>query len=133
MDASPEAMQALSGQLAILDDAETLQTEFQAHAFSQQCLRELEEDERLDRAESLTTEVLEVLVTPAAGALSTLKTQKDFPIGSLANIALGTCGKVLSVWNPPDNRGLRVTGRVAKVFLHSQLSIITRSLIQGTP
>ncbi|PRQ02045.1 hypothetical protein [Enhygromyxa salina] len=132
LDRSPDAMAALEGQLATFDDGETLQTELQAHAFSQQCLREIEEDERLNRTETLTTEVLEVLVTPAAGALSTWKTQKDFPIGSVANLLLGSGAKAVSVWNP-DNRGVRVAGRVGKVLLHSQLSIITRTLIQGTP
>ncbi|PRP98532.1 hypothetical protein [Enhygromyxa salina] len=132
LDRSPEAMEALEGHLAILDDAESLETQLQAHAFSQQCLRDIEVTERLDRTEILTTEALEVVVTPAAGAISTWKTKKDIPIGAIANILLGTGAKAVSIWNP-ENRGVRVAGRVGKVLLHSQLSIITRNLIQGTP
>jgi hypothetical protein len=133
LDGSPEAMQALTGQLSTLDDAAALETELQAHHFSQTCLRQFEEEARLERMERQTTEVIEaLLIAPAAGAISTLTTKKDFPIGGVVNVVLGAGAKALSVWNPAENPGLRVAGRAGKVFLHSQLSIITRSLIQRT-
>jgi hypothetical protein len=131
MDASPAALASLNQSLADYD-SEALETEIQAHAFMEKCRREQEADERMDRAERLTTEVLEVVVSPAAGALSLWQTKGGLPIGSATNIVLGIGGKAVSLANP-QTRPLRVAGRVTKVLLHSQLSITTRNMIKGSP
>jgi hypothetical protein len=130
-DASPAAMASLNDALTTYD-AEALETELQAHNFAQQCLREQENEDKKDRTENLTTEVLEVAVAPAAGALSVWQTAGGFPIGGVANVMLGLGGKALSLSNPKA-RPLRVLGRTTKVLLHSQLSITTRNLIKGSP
>ena len=132
-DRSSEALDRMHSQLSRLDDAQELETELQTHLWSQQCLREMEEEERLDRTEHLTTEVLEVVASPAAGAVSLWKTKGGFPIGGLANTVVGGIAKAVSALNPKDRRGLRVAGRVGKVFLHSEISIITRNLLEGEP
>jgi hypothetical protein len=131
LDASPAALASLNQSLTEYD-AEALETEIQAHAFLEKCRSEQEADERMDRAEHLTTEVLEVVVSPAAGALSLWQTKGGLPIGGAANIVLGIGGKALSLLNP-QARPLRVAGRVTKVLLHSQLSITTRNMIKGSP
>jgi hypothetical protein len=125
----------MHGELALREarDADMLETELQAHAFSQQCLREMEAKDRHDRAEHVTTEVLEVIATSGAGALSTWKTKGGFPIGATLNYVLGAGAKAVSIWNPEHHPGLRVAGRTGKVLLQSQLSITTRNLILETP
>jgi hypothetical protein len=131
LDASPAALASLNQSLTAYD-AEALETEMQAHAFMEKCRSEQEADERMDKTERLTTEVLEVVVSPAAGALSIWQTKGGLPIGAAANIVLGLVGKALSLVNPKA-RPLRVAGRVTKVLLHSQLSIITRNMIKESP
>ncbi len=130
-DASPAALASLNDALTTYD-AEALETEIQAHSFSQKCLREMEAEDKKNGVEHLTTEVLEVAVAPAAGALSVWQTKGGFPIGGAANVVLGLAGKALSLANPKA-RPLRVLGRATKVLLHSQLSITTRNLIKGSP
>lgn len=133
-DTSPEALASLDEELAIREakQAELLQDELGASAFAQRCAREWADLERVDRAEHLTSEILEVVVTPGVGALAAWKTKGNFPIGAAINIVVGVGGKALSIWNP-DNRGLRVLGRVGKTMLHSQLTLTTHKLIQGEP
>lgn len=131
LDASPAALASLNETIATYDP-QALETEIQAHAFLEKCRREQEADERKDQAEHLTTEVLEVVVSPAAGALSLWQTEGGRPVGAVANVLLGIGGKALSLANPKA-RPLRVAGRVTKVLLHSQISITTRNMIKGNP
>ena len=131
-DASPEAMAALQSALGGMSEAEQLETELQAHAFSQRCMREIEEKERQDKTELITTEILQVAATPAVGALATWKTTNGIPVGGFINGIIGAAGKVVSFRNP-KNRTLRVAGRVGKVALHSQLSILTKTLLEELP
>lgn len=131
-DTSKEALAELRRTMDAREmEVTTLEDRLQATAFAQQCAQEWAEKARLDRAEHLTTEVLEVVATTTAGALSTWKSGM-VPLGALANYALGGGGKVGSFINP-ENRALRVAVRAGKVLFHSQLAITTRNLILENP
>lgn len=133
MDTSPESVEGLRGQLARREplDIEAIEDRIGAHEFAQRCARELEEDDRLDRNELITTEVLEMVATIGAGALSTWHAG-SFPIGGAINGVLGVAAKAGSLARP-KNRALRVACRTGKVLLHSQVALVTRTTILGTP
>ena len=129
-DTSKEALAELR---RTMDDREmevtTLEDRLQATAFAQQCAQEWAEKARLDRAEHITTEVLEVVGTTTAGALSTWKSGM-VPLGAIANYALGGGAKIGSFLNP-ENRALRVACRAGKVLLHAQMAITTRKILES--
>lgn len=130
LDTTPEALARLSDFGRDLE-ARTLEDSLQAHAFMQQCAKELDENERIDRYEHRAVEVLEVVATGTAGALSTWKSG-PVPLGVVANWTLGGAAKVGSFINP-KNRALRIACRTGKTLLHSQIAIHTRNKILETP
>jgi len=110
-------------------DAQALEDEIQAYSFCQDQLRELEATERTDYVQQVTTETLQLVVAaPAAGAMATVRTKKGFPIGGFVNTAVGLAAKALA-FSKTDKRALRVLADVGKVFLHSQLSMKTKEVI----
>ena len=109
-------------------DVQSVEDELQAHNFCQAQLRKIEAEQRLDRTENMTTEVLEIVTSPAVGAISTIKTKRNFPIGALVNYMLGVGAKGLAVIGP-EQRALRVIANVGKVMLHGQLAITTHNII----
>ena len=129
---SPAAMAELDAEIARrqVDDAYYLQDKVDATAFGQKCRYEWEQANRVDRAEHVATEVLEVVLTPGAGALAAWKTEGGFPIGAIVNGVVGGGAKAVSIWGP-ENRALRAAARAGKVLLHSQISITTHNLIRG--
>lgn len=128
---STEALAELRSALEPHEEITNLEDRLHAHAFAQQCAKEWAEKVRLDRTEHVATEVLELVATTTAGALSTWKSGM-VPLGALANYALGGGSKVGSFVNP-ENRALRVAFRTGKVLFHSQLAITTRNLILENP
>ena len=113
------------------DDLDVISVEdrLQATAFAQQCAREWDEQDRLSRVEHITTEILEVVESTGAGALSTWTAgDRSFPMGSLANYLVGGAAKIGSILNP-DHRALRIACRSGKSLLHSQLAITARRVI----
>ena len=133
-DDSPQAMAELDNAIEAMDpDAQAIQDRLDAHSFFQDCRRDMEEEERLDRTEHIATEVLETLAAPIVGAVSLWTTDRGAAIGGIANTVIGAAAKIVSVINPKDRRGLRVASRAGKVFLYSQISITTRNLMEGAP
>jgi hypothetical protein len=128
---STEALAELRGAFDSGDEITSLEDRLHAHAFAQQCAQEWAEMARLDRTQHLATEVLEIVASTTAGALSTWKSGM-VPLGALANYALGGGSKVGSFVNP-ENRALRVACRAGKVLFHAQLAITTRNLILENP
>lgn len=128
-DTSESALAELREAQDDFDDLDIVRLEnrLESSALAQECKRQWDEQERLDRTEHLTTEALEVVTTTTAGALSTW-TAGSFPVGTLANYLVGTSAKAGSIINP-GSRPLRVAVRVGKVLLHSQLAITARNVI----
>ena len=140
MDASASDMAELRTALDH-EDAILVEERLQAHAFAQQCLRNEEHDQRLDRAELVATEVVEVVTTITGGALSTYRSKSDFPMGGAINSVVGSIAKVGSVLYAakprqeitPSGRAVRVACRTGKCLLLAQIAITTRDLMAETP
>lgn len=131
-DTSTEALAQLHGALDARDaDITTIEDQLHASAFAQKCAQEWAENARVERMEHRATEVLEVVASTTAGALSTWKSGM-VPLGAVANYALGGGAKIGSFVNP-EHRALRVACRTAKVLFHSQLAITTRNIILENP
>lgn len=131
-------MAELSAELNAVDDAPVLRDELEGYMFARQCLDERQQNKVRDRNEDFGTEALELFVTaPAAGALSAWRTKSDFPVGGLLNGLAGFGFKALSCYATirrteldEEPRVMRVIGRAGKVLLHSQISMMTRSIIE---
>ena len=128
-EAQLEQASALDKHLAKFD-APALEDEIQAYSFCQEKLREFEATERVDNVQRATTETLQVVVAaPTAGALAAYRTKKGVPVGAYVNGALGLVAKILA-YTKTDNRAVRVAADVGKVFLHSQLSMMTKEAFE---
>lgn len=130
LNTTPEGLAELRGAARDMD-VRTIEEQIEAHAFMQECAKKLEEDERINRYEHRAVEILEVVATGTAGALSTWKSG-GVPLGVVTNWTLGGAAKVGSFINP-ENRALRIACRTGKVLLHSQIAIHTRNKILETP
>ena len=106
-----------------------IEDELAAHSFCQAQLRKIETEQRVERTENVATEVLQLVTSPAVGAIAAVKTRRNFPIGALVNYLLGFGAKGLAVMGP-ESRPLRVAAKVGKVMLHSQLAITTNKMIE---
>ena len=126
-----------------LDPPEVMAIEnrIQAHACAQEHARARDERRRLDRAEGLTTEGVEVVASITAGAVSTYKSASNFPTGAAINGVVGTLAKIgsaafayrLPEELSPAGRVVRVVCRAGKTLLHTQMGITTRNVILENP
>jgi hypothetical protein len=123
---SPEGLAELRDAAREMD-IRTIENQLEAHALIQDCAQKEAAEQRINRYEHRAVEVLEVVATSTAGALSTWKTG-GIPLGVVTNWTVGGAAKVGSFINP-ENRALRVACRSLKVLLHSQIAIHTRNAI----
>lgn len=149
---SPVPRDALLGVLARQNEMEiqSVQSELEGMAFAQECERQLAEEQlrlaeekreeqaknaaltRQSAIENGATEVLEVASSLAAGALSTWM-PGGYKVGVGLNGVVGFAGKFASAVLDVKSAPLRVAARIAKVMLHSQISITTHNRIKGQP
>lgn len=128
-----------------LFNAPTVQEKLDAHQFMEKCRSEFDTDARRNRAEHVTTELVELFGSaPAAGVLAAWRTAGGFPIGQWANFVLGFGAKAASIGldvklpkfdemcdSPTTGRRvLRTIARSGKVLLHSQVSMLARDMIE---
>ncbi|EDM79619.1 hypothetical protein PPSIR1_21364 [Plesiocystis pacifica SIR-1] len=109
--------------------AVVLQEKLEASEFGRRCRHEWAAEQRRQKTEHVIIEVLEVGLSPGAGALAAWRTKGGFPVGAVVNGVVGTGAKALSLLGP-ENSVARVAGNAGKVLLHNQIAITTYDLIR---